>query len=117
MSQNFQDHVIVLCVRWYLRYCLTLRVRDAVYTRAPQRARLAEYSNRLFRHRLEQVLIGAVKQAGEYRISTCLDQLMALDTLPLPLFFLDALRGTAVTSPQGILQEAREKGGDQPRSL
>src|SRR5215831_10537091 len=23
--RHFQDHVIVLCVRWYLRYCLTLR--------------------------------------------------------------------------------------------
>src|SRR5947208_16468409 len=22
---HFQDHLIVLCVRWYLRYCLTLR--------------------------------------------------------------------------------------------
>src|ERR1043165_2112389 len=22
---SFEDHVIVLCVRWYLRYCLTLR--------------------------------------------------------------------------------------------
>ena len=24
-GRHFQDHVIVLCVRWYLRYCLTLR--------------------------------------------------------------------------------------------
>ena len=24
-ERHFQDHVIVLCVRWYLRYCLTLR--------------------------------------------------------------------------------------------
>jgi IS6 family transposase len=23
--RHFEDHVIVLCVRWYLRYCLTLR--------------------------------------------------------------------------------------------
>jgi len=23
-GRHFQDHVIVLCVRWYLRYCLTL---------------------------------------------------------------------------------------------
>src|SRR5215831_2243488 len=23
--RHFHDHVIVLCVRWYLRYCLTLR--------------------------------------------------------------------------------------------
>jgi transposase-like protein len=23
--RDFQDHLIVLCVRWYLRYCLTLR--------------------------------------------------------------------------------------------
>src|SRR5262249_2944943 len=22
--RHFQDHVMVLCVRWYLRYCLTL---------------------------------------------------------------------------------------------
>ncbi len=24
-GRHFQDHVIVLCLRWYLRYCLTLR--------------------------------------------------------------------------------------------
>jgi transposase-like protein len=24
-GRHFQDHLIVLCVRWYLRYCLTLR--------------------------------------------------------------------------------------------
>src|ERR1043166_9171630 len=24
-GRHFEDHVIVLCVRWYLRYCLTLR--------------------------------------------------------------------------------------------
>ena len=24
-GRHFQEHVIVLCVRWYLRYCLTLR--------------------------------------------------------------------------------------------
>jgi transposase-like protein len=24
-GRHFQDHIIVLCVRWYLRYCLTLR--------------------------------------------------------------------------------------------
>ena len=24
-GRHFQDHVIVLCVRWYFRYCLTLR--------------------------------------------------------------------------------------------
>ena len=24
-GRHFQDRVIVLCVRWYLRYCLTLR--------------------------------------------------------------------------------------------
>jgi transposase-like protein len=24
-GRHFQDHVIVLCVIWYLRYCLTLR--------------------------------------------------------------------------------------------
>jgi hypothetical protein len=24
-GRHFPDHVIVLCVRWYLRYCLTLR--------------------------------------------------------------------------------------------
>ena len=24
-GRHFQDHAIVLCVRWYLRYCLTLR--------------------------------------------------------------------------------------------
>src|SRR6516162_6191405 len=23
--RHFQDHSILLCVRWYLRYCLTLR--------------------------------------------------------------------------------------------
>ena len=25
LRRHFQEHVIVLCVRWYLRYCLTLR--------------------------------------------------------------------------------------------
>ena len=24
-GRHFQDRLIVLCVRWYLRYCLTLR--------------------------------------------------------------------------------------------
>ena len=24
-GRHFDDQVIVLCVRWYLRYCLTLR--------------------------------------------------------------------------------------------
>jgi transposase-like protein len=24
-GRHFEDHVIILCVRWYLRYCLTLR--------------------------------------------------------------------------------------------
>ena len=27
-GRHFDDHVIVLCVRWYLRYCLTLRDMD-----------------------------------------------------------------------------------------
>lgn len=24
-GRHFQDRLIILCVRWYLRYCLTLR--------------------------------------------------------------------------------------------
>ena len=30
--RHFQDHVIVLCVRWYLRYCLTLRDLEELMT-------------------------------------------------------------------------------------
>src|SRR5437870_2313031 len=29
-GRHFQDHLIVLCVRWYLRYCLTLRDLEAI---------------------------------------------------------------------------------------
>lgn len=31
-GRHFQDHVIVLCVRWYLRYCLTLRDLEELMT-------------------------------------------------------------------------------------
>ena len=98
--------VILVVLRIHVNQELAKR-RSCIYSPAPQRARVSASSGFLFRQRLEYEIEKTVSNLTASQPSKLLQELKALDTLPLPLFAMFALRNSKATSPFSILEEAR----------
>jgi len=81
--------------------------KDAVYSPAPQRARVVSGANDLFRHQLELFIQSLVKERYNAPASQALRSMMAIDRLPLPLFAFHELQGVNTKTPYAFLEAAR----------
>lgn len=80
---------------------------SGVYSPAPQRAKVAMRSERLFRHRLERIVQDLVGSKKEKATPELLLRLMDLQTLPLPLFAIRLLADTKARTPRDLIECAR----------
>lgn len=80
--------------------------KEAVYSPAPQRARVVSGANDLFRHQLEIYIQSLVKERYNAPASQALRSMMAIDRLPLPLFAFHELQGVTTKTPHAFLEAA-----------
>lgn len=80
---------------------------SGLYSPAPQRARVAARSERLFRNRLERIIQDVIIEKQEKATPEILLRLMAIQALPLPLFALRLLADSKARNPRDLIECAR----------
>jgi hypothetical protein len=83
-------------------------LRGCTYAPAPQRAKVTQKTDHLFRHALERMIHEKASENGQVIPSGLVRRIMAAEQLPLPVFALHFLAAREPSSPLEVLDVARE---------
>lgn len=116
---NYNDSLVLtttLRVKVYQE--LAEKNYNGFYSPSPQRAKIVEINNLFYRYRLEKAIEKYVSEHGQYSPPNLIKELQALNSLPLPLFAIHALRNSNANSPYAVLEHARKmRDDDEIRSI
>lgn len=83
------------------------RQTGSIYSIAPQRAKVVNEVDQMFRHAVERRILDEARRDGRHLASKLLENMRSQEMLPLPMIAIHYLRAKKPNSPMALLEAAR----------